>query len=57
MNYALRTPGSKYFAGCVTVTPPSLRLVAAAATAATAAPAVAAAYGRWKILENYTIRK
>lgn len=43
MNYALRTPGSKYFAGC---TPPSLRPVAAAATAATAAPAVAAAYGR-----------
>lgn len=54
MNYALRTPGSKYFAGRVTVTPPSPRLVAAAATAA---PAVAAAYGRWKILENYTIRK
>ena len=41
MNYALRTPGSKYFAGRVTVTPPSPRLVAAAA-----APAVAAAYGR-----------
>lgn len=40
MNYALRTPGSKYFAGC---TPPSPRPVAAAATAA---PAVAAAYGR-----------
>ena len=44
MNYALRTPGSKYFAGCVTVTPPSPRPVAA--NTAPAAPAVAAAYGR-----------
>lgn len=43
MNYTLRTPGSKYFAGCVIDTPPSLRPVAAAATAA---PTVADAYGR-----------
>ena len=52
MNYTLRTPGSKYFAGRVIDTPPSLRPVAAAA-----APTVGDAYGRWKILENYNISK